>query len=134
MAILPNTRPLHHVKSQNEPGQREPTETEALLDQNDNNSSEEMSSHHRDQGLIGLIREVKAKLSSALRLRVEIAAEDVWKFQTVSLCASCNSARGLQHSHLKSTHFGKIRLDFDTGKFLTADRHFTKSNNRIQAG
>lgn len=64
VAILPDTRPLHHVKSQDEPGQQEPTETEALLDRNDNNSSEEMSSHHRDQGLIGLIREVKAKLST----------------------------------------------------------------------
>ena len=52
----------------------------------------------------------------------------------MSLCASCNSARGLQHSHLEPIHFGKIRLDFDTGKFLTADRHFTKPNNRIQAG
>ncbi|KAK0507250.1 hypothetical protein JMJ35_010288 [Cladonia borealis] len=64
VALLPDTRPVHHVKGQDEPVQQEPTETEALLDQIDNNSSEEMSPHPRDQGLIGLIREVKAKLST----------------------------------------------------------------------
>ena len=64
VTLLPDTRPVHNVKGQDEPVQQEPTETEALLDQTDNNSSEEMSPHHRDQGLIGLIREVKAKLST----------------------------------------------------------------------
>ena len=64
VALLPDTRPVHHVKGQDEPVQQEPTETEALLDQTENNSSEEMSQHPRDQGLIELIREVKAKLST----------------------------------------------------------------------
>ena len=49
----------------------------------------------------------------------------------MSLYTSCISARGLQHSYLKPIYFGKIRLDFDTGKFLTADRHFTESNSNI---
>lgn len=64
IAILPENRPVYHVKGQDEPVQQEHTETEALLDKTDNNSSEEMSPHHQDQGLIGLIREVKAKLGT----------------------------------------------------------------------
>ena len=41
IALLPDTRPLHHVKGQDEPVEQEPTETEAILHQTDNNSSEE---------------------------------------------------------------------------------------------
>ena len=60
VAILPDTRQLHHVGSQAKPNQQEPTETDALLEQNRDDDGE--AQHLQDQGFAGVIHRVKAKL------------------------------------------------------------------------
>lgn len=88
VAILPDTRQLHHVGSQAKQNRQEPTETDALLERNRRDEDGE-AQHLQEQGLAGVIRVVKGKLrTKAQNWKLLLEAPRNFKLSLLALLVS----------------------------------------------